>query len=70
MYMVQRRERIKKQLLQIQWEELKLEAGSLPLEHVSSVGNHTAYVSTYEDRSSPEFESSSDVDTPSLRQTR
>ena len=68
--MVQRRERIKKQLLQIQWEELKLAAANLPLEHISTVGNHTAHVSTYEDRSSSEFDSSSDVDTPSLRQTR
>ena len=73
--MVQRRERLKKQLLQIHSERLKLET-ILETENLASniqtLSLPTSYVCTDEERSTSDVdvESSSDVDTPSLRQTR
>lgn len=69
--MVQRRERIKKQLLQMQLERLELEA-NLPLHHTQTEAAPTVNVSTVDDRSSSELENSSDVevDIPLPRQTR
>lgn len=67
--MVQKRERLKKQLLQMRWETVKTRT-SLLLERVSTAAAPTAYAATQEDRSSSELESSSDGDSPTPRQTR
>lgn len=70
-YMVQKRERSKKQLLLMQWEMLKMKASLAPPRGISTAGAETANSITLEDRSSSsEFESSSDVDAPTPRRTR
>lgn len=68
-YMVQKRERLKRQLLQMQWDTVKTRT-SLQHEHISTVAAPTMDVSTVNDRSASELESSSDTDVPTPRQTR
>ena len=73
-YMVQRRERLKKQLLQLQLEKLELDT-SFPPHHPVTVADHTPNTGTLiQDRSysASELDSSSDLDmdVPPPRQTR
>ena len=69
--MVQRRERLKKQLLQLQLEKFESET-SLPLQNPATEADHTPTSSTLQERSysASELDSSSDVDIPLPRQTR